>query len=62
VIPIVNGNAMTGQDSQNEAWPSAARRRPPARGQSVTRNVAYSSRNVAAISQGHVLPGTPSTQ
>ena len=26
----------------------------------VTRNVAYSSRNVAAISQGHVLPGRPS--
>ena len=60
VIPIVSGNAMTGQASQNAACPSAARRRPSARGASVTRNVAYSSRNVPAISQGHVLPGTPS--
>ena len=61
VMPIVNGNAMTGQASQNAAWPSAAAAAPPAaRGPSVTRNVAYSSRNVAAISQGHVLPGTPS--
>ena len=52
VIPIVSGNAMTGHDSQNAACPRASRRRPPARGASVTRNVAYSSRNVAGDQPG----------
>src|SRR5262249_40443150 len=40
VIPIASGNAITGQASQNAAWPSAARRRPLSRGPSVTRKAA----------------------
>ena len=62
VIPIVSGKAITGHASQNAARPSALRRPPSsvAVRVGVTRNVAYSSRNVATMSQGHVLPGRPS--
>jgi hypothetical protein len=53
------GKAMTGHASQKAACPRASRALA-CPGASVTRNVAYSSKNVPAMSQGHVLPGSPS--